>query len=177
MPLTSHMLLLRQVLRVMPALTELRLPQCPRITGAAIEQLPSLVPELRLGMLPPPAPPCSQVPPNGSWRLITLGMSALCMSASVSSRCSRLRCVLSCAVRTMPIRHVLSAGCPLTWVQGAGLGRVPGSQRRRPAHRVDGPEAAALHLLERHPGGVGHAPRGDRTGLAAHRGKAPSISW
>ena len=62
------MLLLLQVLRVTPALTELRLPQCPRITGAAVEQLPSLVPELRLGMLPSPVPPCTNA--TCSWMLM-----------------------------------------------------------------------------------------------------------
>ena len=34
------------VLRATPGLRELRLPQCARVTGAAIEQLPALVPHL-----------------------------------------------------------------------------------------------------------------------------------
>ena len=45
---------LLDVLRAAPALTELRLPQCPRISGAAIEQLPALVPNLRLAREPLP---------------------------------------------------------------------------------------------------------------------------
>ena len=43
---------LLDILRAAPVLTELRLPQCPRITGAAIEQLPTLVPNLRLKLDP-----------------------------------------------------------------------------------------------------------------------------
>ena len=76
----------------------------------------------------------------------------------------------------MSIWLVWDVSITFTSVQGAGFGRVPGSQRWRPAHRADGPEAAAVHLPERHSGGVGHADRGGRAGLAANRGKASFIS-
>lgn len=40
------------VLRATPGLRELRLPQCARVTGAAIEQLPALVPHLTCAVIP-----------------------------------------------------------------------------------------------------------------------------